>query len=1500
MHIIKRFLKRSAFNQMQDALSVEIQRWKEFVVQALPRSNNLSRLSPRPVSDTERSPISNEWPPRVSSSDVQSCLSSFQHAVSRDSLSSDVCGSCARRCLKTDLVNRRPASLNMDCFSSPRNRVQRGSDCVVDDVYPDFAMTFEPSLPDYPYALLHPSGVHHDAESSYLSLCAECVACVDRGSVPPLSLANHNFIGEVPEELRDLNMIEECMIAPCRAKTTVVQLTEIEGRQAASVAQRALKGNVIIFPQDPSQIARSLPIPPHDMAKHVCIVFIGSSKPSREWILTKAKPLLIRPDVIRRALIWLKRHNPLYRDILIDFQLLTTLPAETKLPVDIHRYDNVASFVKFTSDYDPSSNVRTNDPVFEDNITFERTCIPEGTDLTSPSQMRTAAAVHLKNGGSFLPIAHGDQPSNEFVNPSLFPRIYPTLYPYGVGGFENSMRSVPLSMDRQIVSLLNFADNRFQVHYSFMFTAFNILQRRRVLLYTHNRVQNKNFRNFARNFSSVSAEAMATYAENYRQSGHPTDPSDEERLISRLLNEINIITRDIPGTPASKKKLRNELRALILEKGLPSFFITLNPADIYNPILSFLSGRHIDPDHMSANDLPQYFEQACFIANNPVVTAKFFDLYMKAFFEHLLKFTSDMERSENGILGKTSAYYGCVEAQGRGSLHCHMMVWLDGSLEPSALKKRILDDDRFREEFVHYLESVIWTDVPSDPLQGQQTLYSTQHPCKLRPPDASLFNAQRNLFHHDLHYLVEACQRHVHTDTCFKYSNGSRSESDCRFNLGAQSAQPFTIIIEETGEIKLKHVDGTINNFNPIFLCAMRCNMDIKFIGSGTCAKALLYYITDYITKSPLKAHVAFSALETAIDRIGRLNEDLSVLFDPSKVLLHKSAFSLLSRQELSAQQVAMALLKLNDHYTSHRFRTFYWLELLNRTFSNDANEIDNLFDDSPDTEHGDEVHTDPNEYDVEVDADDDGVVFKKASFLDDYRYRSERLADICLWEFIAQYARVRKTAPASTERPRNSSTNIFYNFKDGHPQQSTCRMKRLPSESHVVPVPVGKMLPRNDRPSSYSEYCSVMLLLFKPWSDPGEMSAFRHNAQHIFSLLHECKDSKDDDYFSKRRNIPHADNNFFVSENQPTHMATTDDLTIEDVQQQLAVEHLQQLFNCRSDYDNIRHSQTSKILTAAQDASLFPFTDQEDTWNAEYTRRRKNWRQCAVQLLDNQRNDANNSAQYDQSVNWASIHEVSNCKPISLADGLTTCRGMFTCAVHSPKPLTRLTHLAHQISSKFKLNEKQCMAFELICRAVQGELGHENPDQLRMALIGAGGTGKSTVIHAISELFSLLDRDFMLKKCAYTGVASNNIRGITLHSALGLSRTSFEKNTKMHREIAALWEDTKFLIVDEVSMLGCQNMYKMSSALCAAKNCDKPFGGLHILFAGDFAQLSPIMEKSLFDHLDTTPNSTETAQRNVFGKLLWYSISTVIELSEVMRQCSTEEKTFLSLLHRL
>ncbi|KAF7983176.1 hypothetical protein HWV62_23416, partial [Athelia sp. TMB] len=125
-------------------------------------------------------------------------------------------------------------------------------------------------------------------------------------------------------------------------------------------------------------------------------------------------------------------------------------------------------------------------------------------------------------------------------------------------------------------------------------------------------------------------------------------------------------------------------------------------------------------------------------------------------------------------------------------------------------------------------------------------------------------------------------------------------------------------------------LNGMVNDFNSTILEAVRCNMDIKFIGSGASAKAVLYYITDYITKTELKAHVAFAALELAVKKLGEFNPADDDLMIHAKRLVQCCAMAIISKQELSGQIVSSYLLGLEDHFASHQFRNLYWTSFEN------------------------------------------------------------------------------------------------------------------------------------------------------------------------------------------------------------------------------------------------------------------------------------------------------------------------------------------------------------------------------------------------------------------------------------------------------------------------------------------------------------------------------------------------------------------------------------------
>ena len=115
------------------------------------------------------------------------------------------------------------------------------------------------------------------------------------------------------------------------------------------------------------------------------------------------------------------------------------------------------------------------------------------------------------------------------------------------------------------------------------------------------------------------------------------------------------------------------------------------------------------------------------------------------------------------------------------------------------------------------------------------------------------------------------------------------------------------------------------------------------------------------------------------------------------------------------------------------------------------------------------------------------------------------------------------------------------------------------------------------------------------------------------------------------------------------------------------------------------------------------------------------------------------------------------------------------------------------------------------------------------------------------------------------------------------------------------MWEGVDYLFINEVSMISCQFLCRISEALSIAKGNTSAFGGINIIFAGNFAQLPPVKETWLYSHINTHQQKATTyCQKTVFGKLLWLTVSTVVIFHRVQRQIGIENKNFIELLMHL
>jgi hypothetical protein len=198
----------------------------------------------------------------------------------------------------------------------------------------------------------------------------------------------------------------------------------------------------VILPTEPCKLGKLLPTSLSDTSVPICVVFIGSQPPTQEWLREKAKPLLVRPKVIRDALIWLQNNNELYKDIEINEELLMSLPENSILPVEICIQDPSIAIDSQGSRYDEAvlpveNDSNTGEP--KDLLSSIIVSDVDGAEI-SPLQMKSIAMRHLMSGKGFIQLPHGPELSNEYTDENLFPLLYPSLFPYGKGGFGLSSR----------------------------------------------------------------------------------------------------------------------------------------------------------------------------------------------------------------------------------------------------------------------------------------------------------------------------------------------------------------------------------------------------------------------------------------------------------------------------------------------------------------------------------------------------------------------------------------------------------------------------------------------------------------------------------------------------------------------------------------------------------------------------------------------------------------------------------------------------------------------------------------------------------------------------------------------------------------------------------------------------------------------------------------------------------------------------------------------------
>jgi hypothetical protein len=280
-------------------------------------------------------------------------IKDFIDHTGNDALKTVVCACCA-----TETESRNTSKIHIEHIPNSKLLIPRES---------------HPQHNIFNNLLLEPQGV--DQVTGMTLLCDGCYQDLERNQLPPFALANNMWIGEQPDCLRTLTLVERLLIAKHLPTAYVVKLYPKQAGGShwdSSQLYSGFKGCVSTYTLDPKLVqsmveGNLLPLPPIVLSATVAVTFVTPSG-KREFCFPKT--LYARRHKIREALQWLKANNPLYKDIVISEERLQSIP-EDDVPEEIwstakHSTD-IESVIREHEGYVPLDVTEENDGALKCN-----------------------------------------------------------------------------------------------------------------------------------------------------------------------------------------------------------------------------------------------------------------------------------------------------------------------------------------------------------------------------------------------------------------------------------------------------------------------------------------------------------------------------------------------------------------------------------------------------------------------------------------------------------------------------------------------------------------------------------------------------------------------------------------------------------------------------------------------------------------------------------------------------------------------------------------------------------------------------------------------------------------------------------------------------------------------------------------------------------------------------------------------------------------------------
>jgi hypothetical protein len=371
-----------------------------------------------------------------------------------------------------------------------------------------------------------------------------------------------------------------------------------------------------------------------------------------------------------RAAQWYRRNNPIYKDnAAFDAQELIITHHVAK--------DGEIDVVVETDVEPPTEHSGVIGSVYADGANVVR--LYAGSHTMGAEMQRNAAQFVTGTDTVELHVSSWAR----MHEPDFLLKLLPGTIPYG-----NVSAPPGVSFEMWAKSLLRLSGGQFSANPLFLYGLFNYINFQKIRTSIYLSMKNKNATRFRGILGLTRAQLLAGAKSivDRIEGGIRVQCGNKGNLI---VDPVAKATSSIHGSDGERFKIRGQLQALAYVHGRPTHFVTISPPTHANGPLacSLDAGRSVRIFDANGNllplpdKLPSVEKNRKLAQEDPAGCADFSHRLFHSFITRFLGWDVENRCSlaGGGILGECDYVYGTVETNGRGVLHCHLLLRVKGT-----------------------------------------------------------------------------------------------------------------------------------------------------------------------------------------------------------------------------------------------------------------------------------------------------------------------------------------------------------------------------------------------------------------------------------------------------------------------------------------------------------------------------------------------------------------------------------------------------------------------------------------------------------------------------------------------------------------------------------------------------------------------------------------------------------------------------------------------------